>query len=220
MMGRSHALTGVAAGIGATYVTVVPVPAAIVGTVFCAGAALVPDIDHHNSTITKTFGPITAVLSWVVRKISGGHRYGTHSIFGIGTAGAMAQYGVMYRHTIPGQVVLSVIMILGFAGMIRLFRIPGWFDDVAPIPIVIGIVHFTDLPLGIIPPALVLGCAIHVIGDVVTKSGCPLFWPFSKTRVKLALFKTNGFCEKWIVTPVVILGIFVGIFGKLLDTVM
>lgn len=220
MMGRTHALTGIAAGVGATYVVTLSVPAAIVGTVFCAGAALVPDIDHQESTITKTFGPVTGLLSWLVRKISGGHRYGTHSVLGILICGALARYGVMYRHTVPGQAVLIVIMCLGFAGVIRLLRIPGWFDDLAPIPVVIAIVRFTDISLAIIPPALMLGCAIHVLGDVVTKGGCPLWWPFSKVRVKLALFKTNGITERLIVTPLVLVGIFGGIFWKLVDTAM
>lgn len=219
MMGRTHAATGLAAGIGATYVVTVPIPAAILGSILCAGCALVPDIDHHNSTITQTFGPITKALSWLARKISGGHRIGTHSIFGILVLGGLARYGVQNRHMVLGQVVLSVILILGFAGVIRLMKIPGWFDDVAPIPVVIAIVVFTDLSLTIVPAVLMLGCAVHVLGDVVTKEGCPLFWPFSRKRVKLALFKTNGVVERWVVTPLVLASIFGGIFWKLVDTV-
>lgn len=219
MMGRTHALTGYAAGIGATYAVTLSVPAAIVGTVLCAGAALVPDIDHKEATITKTFGPVTRLLSVLVRKISGGHRYGTHSALGIMAIGAMAQYGVMYRHTsVPAQVILIVLMCLAFAGPIRLLRIPGWIDDLAPIPVVIGIVCFTSVPLDVVPPALMLGCAIHVLGDVVTKGGCPLLWPFSLKRFKLDLFKTNGITERYVVIPVVILAIFIGILGKLVDT--
>lgn len=220
MMGRTHALTGVAAGIGVTYCATYSVPAAVIGTVFCAGAALVPDIDHKDSTITKTFGPLTRILSYVVRKISGGHRVGTHSFMGIAILGALAQYGVQYRHELPAQIIICTIMTLGFSGVIRLLRIPGWFDDLAPIPVVIGIVCFTEVSLAIIPPALMLGCAIHVAGDVVTKSGCPLLWPFSLKRTKLALFKTDGTMERYVVVPVVIAGILAGIFWKVLDTMV
>lgn len=219
MMGRTHALTGYAAGIGATYVVTMSVPAAIVGTVLCAGAALVPDIDHKDATITKTFGPATKALSLAVRKISGGHRWGTHSVLGIAAIGAMAQYGVMNRGSMSANVILCVLMCLALGGAVRLLRIPGWFDDVAPVPVVIGIVCFTSVPLNVVPPALMLGCAIHVAGDLVTKGGCPLLWPFSRTRYKLDLFKTNGFTERYVVTPTVIMCIFAGILFKVFDTV-
>lgn len=217
MMGRTHVLTGIAGGIGTTYLVTMSVPSAIAGTILCAGAALVPDLDHKEATITRTFGPITKVLSFLVRKASGGHRVGTHSFLGIALVGAMAQYGVVYRSELPAQIVLCTLMCLALGGAIRMLRIPGWLDDVAPIPVVIGLVCFTDVPLEIVPPALMLGCAIHVMGDVVTKGGCPLWWPLSHKRVKLALFKTNGVTERWIVAPALILVIVAGIFWKLLD---
>jgi membrane-bound metal-dependent hydrolase YbcI (DUF457 family) len=220
MMGRTHALTGVAAGIAVTYGITLSVPAAIAGTFICAGSALVPDIDHKDSTITKTFGPITKIVSFVVRKISGGHRIGTHSFLGIAAIGAMAQYGVQNRYTLPGAILLCFLMCLAIGGAVRLLRIPGWFDDLAPIPVVIGIVRFTHISLDMVPLAIMLGCLIHVAGDVATKGGCPLWWPFSFKRIKLDLFKTDGFTERWIITPVVIVCIFAGIFWKLLDNVM
>lgn len=220
MMGRTHALTGIAAGIGATYVVTLSVPVAVVGTVLCAGAALVPDIDHSESTVTKTFGPITRGLSYLVRKLSGGHRIGTHSVLGVCAIWALCQYGVMYRHEVPAQVALCTVMILSLAGAIRLLRIPGWLDDLAPVPIVIGIVCFTEIPLEIVPPAIALGCAIHIAGDVVTMTGCPLWWPMSQKRVKLALFVTNGKVERYFVAPLVIASIIAGLLWKVVDTVV
>lgn len=219
MMGRTHALTGVAAAIGVTFLIPLSVPGAIAGTMICAGAALVPDIDHKDSTITKTFGPVTKILSFGVRKISGGHRWGTHSFLGIAAIGALAQYGVMNRHSVVPGMILCFLMALSLSGAVRLFGIPGWFDDLAPIPIVLGIVFLTPVPLDMVPLALMLGCAIHVAGDFVTKGGCPLFWPFSRKRYKLDLFKTNGFTERYVVVPVVIVGIFAGILWKVLDMV-
>lgn len=218
MMGRTHALTGILGGIGVTYAITLSVPGAIVGTALCAGAALVPDIDHKDSTITKTFGPVTKIASVIVRHASGGHRWGTHSILGIAAIGAIAQYGVMHRHEIIPAGILCFLMALSLAGAIRLFGIPGWFDDLAPIPVVIGIVGFTSVPLDMVPFALMLGCAIHVAGDLVTKGGCPLLWPFSRKRYKLDLFKTDGFTERYVVTPVVITCIFAGILFKVFDT--
>jgi len=219
MMGRTHCLTGVAGGIGVAYLVPLSVPEVIAVTALCAGAALVPDIDHKDATITKTFGPITAALSYVVRKISGGHRWGTHSVLGIMVIGAMAQYGVMYRDELVAQIVLCSLMSLALSAAIRLLRIPGWWDDLAPIPVSIGVVCFTSVPLTVIPPALMLGCAIHVLGDVLTRGGCPLLWPLSRKRFKLDLFKTNGFTERYVVVPVVVTCIFLGIFWKVFDTI-
>lgn len=221
MMGRTHALTGIAAGVGTTYLIDVPLITAVLGSVLCAGAALAPDIDHRESTVTKSFGPVTQVLSYLVRMISGGHRAGTHSILGIVLIGTLAQFGVMFRHvpgaSIPARVVLCVLLILCFGGVIRLLKIPGWFDDLAPIPIVISIVCFTAIDLSIVPWVLMLGCAVHVAGDVVTKAGCPLWWPLSAERVRFPLFRAGGSFEYQVVTPVVVALIIVGILGKLID---
>jgi membrane-bound metal-dependent hydrolase YbcI (DUF457 family) len=215
MMGKTHALTGVAIGVGITYIISMPVMTAITGTLICAGAALLPDIDHNRSTVSSTYGPITKLFSWIVNSLTGGHRRGTHSIVGIGVIWLVAERGVIHRDDPWGQVTLCIMMILCFAGVIRLLKIPGWLDDVAPIPIVIGLVCLTDLPMEIVPPAILIGCAVHVLGDVVTKSGCPLYWPVSKKNVKLALFVTNGKVERWIVTPLVWAAIMVGIGYKL-----
>lgn len=84
MMGNTHKLQGTAVGLatapifvhnfweGAVWVTL---------TTFCA---LAPDIDHAGSTVTKSLGPVTRSISWVIRQISP-HRGLTHSALGIGS---------------------------------------------------------------------------------------------------------------------------------------
>jgi membrane-bound metal-dependent hydrolase YbcI (DUF457 family) len=47
-----------------------------------------------------------------------------------------------------------------------------------------------------------------VIGDCLTNSGCPIFWPLSDERLKLKLFKTGKRAEKWIVFPVLVVTAF------------
>lgn len=204
MMGRSHALTGLAAGIYGAYAANVPVPAGIAGAILCTGAAILPDIDHHRSTVSNMYGPVTRVFSWTINKLTGGHRRGTHSVPGILGLAIVAQAGVVYRHEWYGQVPISLIMILCLGGAIRLLKIPGWWDDFVPFPIVAGIVFLTDVPLGIVPVAVALGCMIHVAGDMVTKQGCPIMWPLSDKKTALALFKTNGRIERWIVVPLTV----------------
>jgi len=220
MMGRTHALTGVAMAVTVTYFYPVPVAIGIAGSVACAGASLFPDIDHKDSHITRTFGPITKLLSWIMRTLSGGHRHGTHSLMGIAGIGALAQYGVQYRQDLPARIILCTLMILAYSGAIRLLGIPGWFDDIIPIPIVIGIVCLTNIPLDFMPAALVAGCAIHVLGDMLTDSGCPLWWPFSLQRVKLAKLKAGGWTETHVIVPVLVVGVVAGILIQGVDALM
>ncbi|WP_424563184.1 metal-dependent hydrolase, partial [Trebonia sp.] len=51
-----------------------------------------PDIDHPDSTISREFGFLTQAFAWLVDRLSGGHRHGTHSFVGIAvfSAGALA----------------------------------------------------------------------------------------------------------------------------------
>src|ERR1041384_8301855 len=67
-----------------------------VGAVLATGAALLPDLDHPSSTISRTFGPISAGASALINTISsfvyrttrtrkdsnrdGGHRGLTHTL--------------------------------------------------------------------------------------------------------------------------------------------
>jgi len=88
---------------------------------------------------------------------------------------------------------------------VRMLKIPGWIDDLAPIPIVLGGVCLTNVDLTVVPVALMVGCLAHVLGDCLTNSGCPIFWPLSDARLKFGLFKTNGKFEKLIVFPVLVL---------------
>ena len=70
-MGRSHALSGAAgwfAGCaGASALGFPPaVHVMVVGAAIAAGFALLPDIDHPDSTIAVSLGPVTQVVAWMV----------------------------------------------------------------------------------------------------------------------------------------------------------
>lgn len=82
MMGRTHALSGLALFAAGSLLVDLPTGSVLLGGAVCAGAAVLPDIDHPGSGISRTFGPITRSLAWVVGKVSGGHRNGTHSALG------------------------------------------------------------------------------------------------------------------------------------------
>jgi putative membrane-bound metal-dependent hydrolase len=108
MMGYGHATMGAAAYLALTSTSALAlsatpqdVPTMATGALLTAGAALLPDIDHHSATIAKTV-PSARFLRWTliasptenvaraVERVSGGHRHMTHSLIGIAVATAAA----------------------------------------------------------------------------------------------------------------------------------
>lgn len=104
MMGPTHAMSGAALWfitaptvVAATGNSLTPAQI-LVGGAICAGAAIVPDIDQPSSTVARSFGPLTWVLSKAVNAVSAGwynltrtsrepfrtdgHRTLTHSLLG------------------------------------------------------------------------------------------------------------------------------------------
>jgi hypothetical protein len=51
--------------------------------VITVGAGVLPDIDHPDSTIARSFGFLTEASAWLVGPIYSGHRHSTHSPAGI-----------------------------------------------------------------------------------------------------------------------------------------
>jgi membrane-bound metal-dependent hydrolase YbcI (DUF457 family) len=48
---------------------------------------------------------------------------------------------------------------------------------------------------------------MHVITDSITPQGCPVFWPVPWRLAIPLVPRTNGTVEKWVVTPLLTLGI-------------
>ena len=230
MMGRSHFASGIVAFLATSEpMHYTPVQAGI-GALVVSSAALLPDLDHEHATVSNALGPVSRGVSRGVAALAGGHRRGTHCLLGIGFLGVIAQGCAMNRHELLGMAVLSGILIVTLAAGVQMFqsppprrqrpgqrqtpaqqerqrrrRIQNWIGDLAPIPVVIIGVCFTNVDLTTVPIALVIGCLAHVLGDCLTNTGCPIFWPLSDARLKFGLFKTGGKFEKWVVFPVLIL---------------
>jgi len=102
MMGKSHALSGSVGWLAGCAVLNLaghpprPLPV-VAGAIVSAGFALLPDIDHPSSTVARTLGPLTRLVSRIVSGLSagfgratcdhcdrrpgqGGHRLVTHTI--------------------------------------------------------------------------------------------------------------------------------------------
>lgn len=116
MMGSSHAATGAAAWVAlagtvpGTLGLVGPFDNAglAAGMVVAAGAALLPDIDHHNGTIAHSLPPISNLAAKLSENLSGGHRKGTHSLFGLGLAGAASVGAAQLQHVVESVGTLHV----------------------------------------------------------------------------------------------------------------
>lgn len=108
MMGYGHAAMGAAGFLTLTSTSALAIgvapqaaPVMAVGALLTAGAALLPDLDHHSGTIAhavpsvEVFGVTlipspTKALARVVEDVSGGHRHLTHSLLGIAAATVIA----------------------------------------------------------------------------------------------------------------------------------
>lgn len=168
-----------------------------------AGAALLPDLDHHNGTIAGAFGPISKALCRIVAAVSGGHRHATHSLIGaaVFTAAAWAATRNVWA--------LGVVVWLCIGLAVRaLWKRPknrpnGRFDyrDVA------GLIHAVAAAVlaallvssidaaGVVPWAVGIGYLTHLAGDAMTEKGIPLVWP-SMRRYRVATIDTGKSVER------------------------
>ncbi|HEX7463066.1 MAG TPA: metal-dependent hydrolase, partial [Dermatophilaceae bacterium] len=84
LIARSHALTGAPAFLA--FGAKAGLVSTAVGAAVCAGAALLPDIDHPQSTMGTILGPVSETVARGVAVVSGGHRGATHSAVGVAAA--------------------------------------------------------------------------------------------------------------------------------------
>lgn len=101
MMGHTHAVSGLTVGVAASMgldVAGAPWAVQLIAVGVFGGAAVLPDLDHHGSTASRSLGPLTGLLSrgldalslWIyyatrTRKDphrEGGHRLITHTYLG------------------------------------------------------------------------------------------------------------------------------------------
>jgi membrane-bound metal-dependent hydrolase YbcI (DUF457 family) len=106
-LGRTHALAGATACAG--FAAAVWHPGAGVlaaGVILCAGTGIVNDIDHDESTIVNTLGPVTRLLSDVVRVFTGGVPRRTHSLPVMALAMGLAWWQVTWYRHVPARLPL------------------------------------------------------------------------------------------------------------------
>jgi membrane-bound metal-dependent hydrolase YbcI (DUF457 family) len=192
------------------YLTHLPTAQLALFTGLTAGAAVLPDIDHPNSTLAHCFGFLTKSAAWLIGKISGGHRHLTHAVLGVAGFEFLAWLAAKFRHEIGGQAGLVVLLSLIIASGLYAFGLRGHVADLAAIGTAIGLV-VTGAGLSHVAAAVGVGCATHVAGDMLTDEGCPLFYPFSERHYGLLprplAFTTGTRPELWVLDPVLVTGL-------------
>ena len=185
MLGHSHALSGAVTGAATGIFLHMSEPRTIALAGFTAGMALLPDLDKCGSSPARCLGFQSEAVATVIAKVSGGHRHATHSILGIVAFTALAWVACHFRGDIAGKAGLALLMTLTVSGALESLRIAR--SHVADV-IAIGVASFEiwfGYGLALIPLAVLVGCATHIAGDMLTDSGCMLGYPASRYRYHL-----------------------------------
>jgi membrane-bound metal-dependent hydrolase YbcI (DUF457 family) len=219
VLGNTHALSSAAVFLAAAFPVshyvhhLTPLTAAV-GTIVAAGAGLLPDLDHPQATPARAFGPISQAASRFIAAVSGGHRHATHSKWGLLVCGILAAGAYLTSWTL-----MFVIWACMGLGVRALWKHPrnrpnGRLDygDVAGL-VHAGIAGFiayrlthSGVDLSVIPFAVTLGYAVHLLGDSMTESGIPWDYP-DMTPHRIASIDTGKAVERWVVVPLLYAGI-------------
>ncbi|MBB4930753.1 membrane-bound metal-dependent hydrolase YbcI (DUF457 family) [Lipingzhangella halophila] len=220
MMGHSHALSGVVG-----WMAIVPLvdgeqflgvrfdlgPGEIVaGALVCAGAALVPDLDHKSATITQTYGVVTKALSAIFNWLFGGHRNGTHSLLFAALMGILV-HGLVLWSDLAVQVFVFLLIGIAFNGlgfgMEKNRAASGIINALVTAGLTLAL-FINGVDYSWIGLAVAFGCLLHFLGDIATRMGVPLLWPVWGYRFGQNVgFDTDGAVERHLVTPLLTIGV-------------
>lgn len=219
MMGTSHATSG---ALG--WLLIAPAVAVIVaapmegkelvaGMLACAGAALLPDLDHPKSTIAYTLGPVTHALAKGVNLLAGGHRQGTHSLLFCLAMGLATQVLVLWSQTaaiiIMWCMAALALRSLGLVPPKTSHNVKGFVIAIEATIILWLMVKYMPGEWWWLGLAVGLGSLLHLFGDCLTPEGVPFFWP-ARWRGSIPIIsRTGNFLEVAILTPLMAIGVIV-----------
>lgn len=193
MMGITHATSGAAAWIAITGAMPVlslgaypldPV-GVLAGATVCAGAALLPDADHHSATIAQSVPILGRATAFTVEALSGGHRHGAHSPIGAAIVMAGAWALTLLTVTTDELGTIAIGAGVGAAALTSFGLKARDFVKTWPAAWVLGvllgafIVMFAPEQVAWFPLAVTVGFIVHLAGDFLTTGGLPgLLWPW------------------------------------------
>lgn len=205
VMGPTHAMSGAAAGFVLPLVLPgVPHTPAMAFTYagVCAGAALLPDIDSPGSTVSRSLGPLTWLLSKAISKVSwafyqltashrdnrtGSHRTLTHTaLFTVLIGGGIAALtGWGGKGAVAG--VLFFMASLAIRGLLADWAKKNGWVAITVVAAVLTFVAWQTLPAGgqaWLGVAVGAGVFLHDLGDAITQNGCAFLAPFARVKGK------------------------------------
>lgn len=216
VMGINHATSGAAVWLATTAALpmlgtdIYPLdPAgALSGSLVCAGAALLPDADHHSATIAHSVPLLGGLVTGEIGSLSGGHRHGAHTLLAAAlvTAAAVALGRILTPVPLLGTVALgpaiATIPLVCFAVKARDF-VSSWATAWL-LGLIAGLLVLVFSPDSTtwFPIAIGLGFVTHIAGDLLTVEGVPApTWPIQfkpprawrRTPVVSQIWKRNGF---------------------------
>lgn len=210
-LGHTHALSGLVTGTAVgLYATHLPPPQLALFAGLTAGAAVLPDIDHPDSSLAHCFGFLTRGFAWLIGTISGGHRHLTHAIGGVAGFTALAAVAVEHRQATAGRIGLGVLLALILASGLYALQLGGHGADLLAVAGAVAMI-VTGTGLSLVANAVLVGCGTHVAGDMLTDEGCPLLYPLSRHHFRLLpgrlAFTTGTRPELWVIDPVLVGGL-------------
>lgn len=201
-MGRGHATMGAVVWLGVAEVghlaglEVAGWPL-VLGTVICAGAALLPDMDHPEGTIAWSLGPLTYWLCRFTAWAADGHRRRTHMWTFCVLMGLVVTLVAWLGGRWGAAVVALLLSSLGWRALSRRLR------HVVPL-LALGTAILTwstySLTVGLcLAVATTVGAWVHCLGDSLTNSGCAWAWPYRRKlgSPRWLRFSTGKAVEKW-----------------------
>ena len=206
MLGHSHALSGLAAG--AATLPWAPAQGPVAQGAWIAavgGFAMLPDLDHRDSTVSDMWGPVTDVPAGAIGALAGGHRWGTHDAvlaplaFG---ALAIAASGAFWSS------LLLLALAIGLALRALHFVIPGRTETTILGNLLLSWggawLLLAHMPSPVwLPWAVAAGVLTHIVGDAITTAGVPVpvLWLVRRRRLAFLPLRTGAGVERVALVP-------------------
>jgi membrane-bound metal-dependent hydrolase YbcI (DUF457 family) len=180
----------------------------LAGALVCAGAALLPDADHHSGTIAHSVPVLGKLFARAIEDSTGGHRHGAHTVLAGVIVTFLAVLIGRFTTVVPvlGKVPLgpaiATVALICFAVKAR-DLVQTWSSAwLTGLVCAAAVLVFSPDNHVWFPVAVGLGFVTHIAGDMLTVEGVPsLTWPialkppraWSRTPGLKALWKRNGF---------------------------
>jgi LexA-binding, inner membrane-associated putative hydrolase len=223
MMGRHHVMVGGALGLGAAIalqqgagrslgLNFTPEQLAAIALIVAPGSALLVDLDEPNATAARTLGPVSQLVCKGISRLTGGHRGhkphrpSTHDALSWFTVLMVALAALAIRSPAGYMTVLALCAIWEF----RLLGPPSlrahWHIGCIFAGVGTGVAIGLLVPVGgYVPLGVAIGCVAHLLADLPSDSGLPIFNLISSKRLRLDWFHTGRPAET-IVTWLTLLG--------------